>query len=231
MTAKPPTLPLTALRVWDDRTPASPGALNMAVDEALLAEAARIGSAVLRVYRWDQPTLSYGYFLREVEALAARRPDEEMVRRWTGGGIVHHEGAVTWSLAVPLQELFCQLRPAESYARLHESLAHCLTNAGLEEVHVVPATEPAPAGGLCAEAPAPGDLLRQGRKIAGAGQRRTRQGLLHQGIIFLPETELPIDFPQRLASALAGKISDFSPPKNWIFPTTRYAAPTWNARR
>ena len=233
MIEKVPALPLTTLRVWDDRAQARAGALNMAVDEALLKEAALVGTPVLRVYRWDRPTLSFGYFLREAEAQAARRPGEIMIRRWTGGGVVHHEAAVTWSLAVPLAEAFCQVSPAESYVRLHKSLAHCLTVAGMEGISVVPAALAAPAGGLCAEAPAPGDLLRQGWKIAGAGQRRTRQGLLHQGVIFLPETELSSDFPSRLAFALAlaDEISDFTPPAGWSFPTGRYEDPAWNARR
>lgn len=226
-----PALPLTVLRLWDDREIARSGPENMAVDEALLAEACEKGTPVLRIYRWAVPTLSFGYFLTEAEATAACRPGEAMIRRWTGGGVVHHESAVTWSLAVPPNEPFSQVRPVESYARLHEALAHCLTEVGLGGICLVPPTRAAPACGLCAEAPAPGDLLRDGRKIAGAGQRRTREGLLHQGIVFMPENEIPADFPGRLAAALAGKTAPFAPPPGWVFPTARYEDPAWNARR
>lgn len=201
------------------------------MDEALLAHAAETGTPVLRVYRWERPTLSFGYFLTEAEALAARRPGEAMIRRWTGGGLVHHEGSVTWTLVVPVTATFCQTRPVESYVQLHEGLARCLGAAGIAGIRVVPPTQSAPTRGLCAQAPAPGDLLLGGRKVAGAGQRRTRQGLLHQGVVFLPETELPSDFPRRLAAALADPIHPFSPPAGWALPTARYEDPAWNARR
>lgn len=226
-----PALLLHGLRLWDDRQQPRSGFQNMAMDEALLSESMRTSEPVLRVYGWDRPTLSFGYFMPLPEVEAVRRAGENLVRRWTGGGVVHHEGAVTWSLVVPLGEPFWKVRPVESYARLHGALARCLTEAGLEGISVVPATVVAPAGGLCAQAAAPGDLLRQGRKIAGAGQRRTRQGLLHQGVVFLPETELPTDFPRRLAAVLAETIRDFSLPAEWTVPTARYEDPAWNARR
>ena len=203
----------------------------MAVDEGLLAEASGIGEPILRVYRWDHPTLSFGYFIKEADALAARRPGEATVRRWTGGGLVHHESTMTWSLAVPAVEAFCNMRRGESYARLHEALAVCLTLTGMHGISVVPATGRAPAGGLCSEAPAPGDLLWQVRKLAGAGQRRTRVALLHQGVIFRPESELPEDFPLRLAASLAAEIREFSPPGRWAPPVSRYEDPVWNSRR
>jgi lipoate-protein ligase A len=227
----PPALPLTDLRWWDDRAVPRSGPENMAMDEALLTDSAETGRPVLRVYRWDRPTLSFGYFLTEAEALAARLPGESMIRRWTGGGLVHHEAAVTWTLVVPVTAAFYQTRPVESYLRLHEALARCLGVAGIAGIRVVPPTQSAPTGGLCAQAPAPGDLRLGGRKVAGAGQRRTRQGLLHQGVVFLPETALPTDFPQRLAAALAEVSHPFSPPAGWDLPIARYEDPAWNARR
>ena len=36
----------------------------MAVDEALLVDAAENGIATLRFYQWSEPTLSLGYFQR-----------------------------------------------------------------------------------------------------------------------------------------------------------------------
>ena len=73
----------------------------------------------------------------------------------------------------------------------------------------VPASSPVPAGGLCFTAPAPGDLLVAGRKIAGAGQRRCRHGLLHQGS--LCGVQLPEGFPLQLAVALAENVLPFPP--------------------
>jgi len=41
--------------------PPAKGAWNMALDEALLT-AAEGGECTLRFYRWEEPTLSLGYF-------------------------------------------------------------------------------------------------------------------------------------------------------------------------
>ncbi|MES2470219.1 MAG: hypothetical protein V4675_23200 [Verrucomicrobiota bacterium] len=231
MTNEPPALPLAALRLWDDRARAGSGAWNMAVDEALLTGMADSPVPVLRVYRWDRPTLSFGYFLPQAAALAALSPGETLIRRWTGGGLVHHAEALTWSLVVPHTEAFYRLRPGLSYAQLHQALALALRGMGLERIAVVPAEAAAPTGGLCAEAPAPGDVLWHDRKIAGAGQRRTRQGLLHQGVIFLAEQDLAADFPERLARELAGNVTRFSQALDQEVPLARYENTLWNARR
>ena len=72
-------------------------ALNMALDEVLLAEAI---APALRVYQWACPAVSFGYFGRHAE-VAAEFPEREMVRRWTGGGTVLHGEDITYSLFVP----------------------------------------------------------------------------------------------------------------------------------
>ena len=84
------------LALYQDGAPHS-AALNMAIDEALL-ELAEVPS--IRFYRWDHPALSFGYFGRyaDVAEHAAKR---DMVRRWTGGGIVFHGNDLTYSLVIP----------------------------------------------------------------------------------------------------------------------------------
>ena len=42
-------------------------AFNMALDEALLAAAPRLGLPVLRCYSWTEPAASFGYFQKFVE--------------------------------------------------------------------------------------------------------------------------------------------------------------------
>ena len=100
------------------------------------------------------------------------------------------------------------MRPVESYIALHGALAEALRKTG-QPVEQVPASAEVPAGGLCFTAPAPGDLILKGRKIAGAGQRRGRHGLLHQGSVC--GVSLPDDFPVLLAAALAEEVQDFPP--------------------
>ena len=187
---------------WCDErgTPRRPAA-NMAMDEALLRTAT---VPILRCYAWDRPALSFGYFLRFSDAAAAAGQGRTLVRRWTGGGMVPHGADFTWSLIVPRSHPAAALPPPLSYHRFHAALARALELSGIP-VAQVPPDRTAPAGGLCLQAPAPGDLLLDGRKIAGAGQRRSRHGLLHQGTVAIPN--LPQDFPARLAAALAADVT------------------------
>lgn len=155
-------------------------ALNMAVDQALL-ETTTV--PVLRVYQWDQPSISIGYS-HDFLTLKPSLPDWPVVRRWTGGGVVWHQDDSTYSLIVPAVDPWSQTRPVESYRQIHGSLAGALNDAG-QGPCTLAGEEDRKDGALCFEAPALFDISRAGIKIAGAGQRRTRQGLLHQGSLKL----------------------------------------------
>jgi lipoate-protein ligase A len=156
---------------------------NMAWDEALLEAAPRLGHPVLRFYSWTEPAATFGYFQKfaEVERLTKLRP---LIRRPTGGGLVPHDADWTYSLAFPAGDPWHKLKAVESYRRVHEWIQTAFARAGLP-------TELAP----CCRKEAPGqcfigaeqfDVLWRGRKIAGAAQRRTRDGLLIQGSIQPP---------------------------------------------
>ena len=71
--------------------------MNMAIDEALLETAV---IPTIRFYRWRSPALSFGYFgkFSDVAIYAAER---DLVRRWTGGGIVFHGDDLTYSIVIP----------------------------------------------------------------------------------------------------------------------------------
>ncbi|MEN9283736.1 MAG: hypothetical protein RLZZ179_1229 [Verrucomicrobiota bacterium] len=214
-----------SLALCDDRAQPRSAAASMAADEALLATASQ---PILRVYSWQQPTVSFGYFIPVAHARLAAPAGSALMRRWTGGGIVPHGPDFTWSLIIPRNCPAARLPPAESYQQFHRTLASALAMAGFPSEQC-PAVTPVPAGGLCFEAPAPGDLMQAGRKLAGAGQRRCRHGLLHQGSVApLP---LPPDFPHLLARSLSAAVTPFSPVD---FPadlcdslTERYASPSW----
>ncbi len=81
-------------------------AANMAVDETLLrAVAAGARGPVVRFYRWDPPSLSFGYaqdVARLVDPAVAAASGIGLVRRMTGGRAVFHGDEWTFSLVVPL---------------------------------------------------------------------------------------------------------------------------------
>ena len=161
----------TLIEVLDSEPHAA--ALNMAIDEALLRAAS---APTLRVYRWARPAVSFGYFGKWADAARAR-PEWEIVRRWTGGGIVPHGEDVTYSLVVPRVHPFFAVGPAESYRLIHECVAAVLGNA------LLASTVPPQISAACFESPVLHDVLMADRKVAGAAQRRSKLGLLHQGSI------------------------------------------------
>ena len=87
------------LDVYHDLTSRS-AALNMAIDEALLEIAS---GPSIRFYRWDQPALSFGYFGKFAD-VANHAGEGDIVRRWTGGGIVFHGEDLTYSILIPAND-------------------------------------------------------------------------------------------------------------------------------
>ena len=165
------------LHLWLDVHPHS-GSWNMAEDQAWLEQTE---APVLRVYRWDRPTATIGY-AQNLSRLKGELPDWPVIRRWTGGGVVFHQGDFTYSLIVPAAHAWADTRPVDSYRMVHGSLAHALTDAGVEGARLA---EPADVidAPFCFVAPAVHDVIAGSVKLAGAGQRRSKIGLLHQGSV------------------------------------------------
>src|SRR5262249_39981803 len=112
-----------------DPQPAS-GRWNMAVDEALLEAAMGGGPCTIRWYRWDQATLSLGYFQDPQDAVHdPRLAGLPVVRRLTGGGAIVHEHELTYSCAVPARHgLARDLRGL--YRAVHERVIQVLAGFG-----------------------------------------------------------------------------------------------------
>ncbi|MEX1009855.1 MAG: hypothetical protein WEC72_00790 [Chthoniobacterales bacterium] len=178
------------------------GPAQMACDEALLECATE---PILRIFQWEAPWVSGGYFVPWKEAQRAR-PDLPSCRRWTGGGVVVHENDFTFALVAPRTEALARLRPDESYRVLHEAVAEALCSAGRDAALFHGS---ATGAAECFAGPVRHDVLSGTRKIAGGAQRRTKRGLLHQGSI---QAGLGSEFPTVLAAALTGGTTDWIPP-------------------
>jgi lipoate-protein ligase A len=200
-----------ALAVYHDSSPHS-AAMNMAIDEALL-EHATVPS--IRFYHWHSPALSFGYFGRfsDVADYASAR---DLVRRWTGGGIVFHGDDLTYSIVIPANNAVFSESSISIYEKVHRALRNALGGSGKRAV-VAGGVDPgrsnvakqANAGGYnCFANPVRADLMMDGRKIAGAAQRRTRRGLLQQGSI------QGIDVENGLAERFAAELSTNCVPRS-----------------
>ena len=209
-----------------DETPHS-APLNMALDEVLLRDARE---PLLRIYRWEDAAVSFGYF-GKYAPVAAAWPGRAIVRRMTGGGTVPHGLDLTYSLIVPAGHAFAARSPREVYRAVHETIGALLTGSGEVAALAVPPT--GGGTGVCFESAAEFDLLARGRKVAGAALRRTRHGLLLQGSIqALPALEI---LRPRLASAFAAhRLAAGCTPAQFAaahsLALEKYATPAWTMR-
>lgn len=154
--------------------------VNMAMDEYLLQWVLQTKQPIMRFYAWDREAVSFGYFQNytDIASWTSVRP---LVRRPTGGGLVSHVEDWTYSVAFPNSHDWYKLKACESYCRMHRWVNQALNQLDIPSIL---ADEAIPTGpGQCFLGAEENDILLNGFKIAGAAQRRTRDGLLIQGSI------------------------------------------------
>jgi lipoate-protein ligase A len=177
-------------------------ARNMAVDEALLRE---VREPVLRIYEWSVPAVSLGYF--QAAALAGGRP---FVRRYTGGGLVDHAHDVTYTIVLPRAHPWMELSMPESYCIIHKGVQAALAACGIAS-ELTPVAQDVEST-ACFQKAVPFDIVAGASKLSGAAQRRTREGLLHQGSILLPDPGKNAEVRSAFANFFSGHLElDFVP--------------------
>ncbi|MBI1808332.1 MAG: octanoyltransferase [Gemmatimonadetes bacterium] len=168
---------------------ADDGVEQMAVDAGLMDRARATGEAVLRVYAWSRPTLSFGRHEAARGRFAPAALDAAgvgAVRRPTGGRVLLHDHEVTYSVTAP--ELDGEpLR--ESYHAINRLLLHALRALGVEAMEADPSPTPRPGSAACFAEPNAGELVVNGRKLVGSAQVRERGALLQHGSILLADDQ------------------------------------------
>ncbi|UCC31001.1 MAG: hypothetical protein JSU86_01735 [Phycisphaerales bacterium] len=176
------------IRVLQD--PPLDGPSNMARDEALMLRVGRSESPpTLRLYQWDAPTISLGYFQRyaDYESLAPPAGQLAVVRRLTGGGAILHDLELTYSLTLPVKHRLLSGGPNRLYELAHDAVMASLDSLGLTATRCGVTDDSTPARGpfFCFDRRHCYDVLIGPGKIAGSAQRRTRKAMLQHGSIIL----------------------------------------------
>jgi len=165
-----------------------PGAENMARDHALTRIVAS-GEGLLRLYRWDRPTLSLGRNEPTPGALLAEAGlpwKEAAVRRPTGGRMVLHDRELTYAVVVPAPRGGRGGQsPRQLYRAVHEGIAQGLNRLGIPALVVEAGAVLPPDAGPCFDLPVAGEITLGGRKLVGSAQARLEAGLLQHGSILL----------------------------------------------
>ncbi len=213
----------------------------MALDEAVLV-CAPPERFVLRFFRWVGPALTFGYSqpyaLAEAAARSRSIPTGQVVRRATGGGIVFHDGDLTFSLVFPWPRLS---PPAEIYEKVHRGALSGLLDSGMEaSLWASPAGAARLRRAQCFLGPEPSDLVDGcGRKLLGGALRRRLSRGLYQGSLRLSGLdERRTAFEAALAAGLArewGRLLSCELEPAWIAAAEdlagKYASEDWNRRR
>jgi lipoate-protein ligase A len=218
---------LDELHVYDDSEPRS-AALNMALDEALLESAI---SPTLRSYSWRVPAISFGYFGSYAD-VTDQRNEREIVRRWTGGGVVPHGDDLTYSVIIPASHPFFARSSLAIYSGLHDAMREALKANGIDAT-LANSVSPKVSENCFANA-VRADVISEGRKIAGAAHRRSRFGLLHQGSV--QKARMPSRFIDDFAGTLCDRFERRAIPQELVDRATvisqaKYGTTEWLMRR
>lgn len=172
---------------------------NMRFDERLLLELGPDSSPILHLYRWNGPCATYGYFIDPSKHLDLDKIEKHrltLARRPTGGGIVFHIWDLAFSFLMPSNHPCFSKTTLDNYRFVNEAVKE--TMEGFlhlrDPLELLPQDASGPSH-FCMARPTIYDVVHQGRKIAGAAQRRRKNGYLHQGTISLalPHVELLSD--------------------------------------
>lgn len=170
-------------RVLVDPPACGPG--NMAVDHALAA-CLKSGEAVLRIYRWSRPTVSFGRneaACDHYDPVAGRVAGIKFVRRPTGGRAVLHDRELTYAAVLPFTARR-GLRAA--YRLINGGLVEALRSLGVPAAMAEARGSPAGLGsGPCFDEPAPGEVTVAGRKLVGSAQARLEGVILQHGSLLI----------------------------------------------
>mgnify|MGYP002632693256 CR=1 FL=1 len=161
------------------------GSWNMATDEYLLEAALKDSLKAVRMYRWQEPTVSLGYFQdSDDHALSTTFQNLAVVRRLSGGGAILHHRELTYSFVLPVDDSLTQ-EPTELYGRVHTAIIDVLREYGVDCAMRGEDNAQADEPFLCFVRGDRHDIHCNGHKVVGSAQRRRKGAVLQHGSILL----------------------------------------------
>jgi lipoate-protein ligase A len=173
---------------------------NMDQDSELLEGITDKSSPMLHFYKWQRPSITYGYFVKVhtlIDLEKIKKFNIDIGKRPTGGGIVFHMWDMAFSFLMPSNNINFSLNPLENYQFVNGIVFKSILEFLKEEDERVSLMEKEAnkdnvAEKFCMGHPTKYDVLINNKKVVGAAQRRKKNGYLHQGTIslFMPDLKL-----------------------------------------
>jgi lipoate-protein ligase A len=158
---------------------------NMAVDEALaLSVRNRHSPPVLRFYEWLEPSVTIGSFqkINSLNVSYCREHRIPLVRRLTGGRAILHGSELTYSLSARTDHGPFSSGLLDSYMKIGEAFRIAFVLSGLSpEIRGKRERGNGMKTPHCFHSTSFGEITLQGKKVAGAAQKRWRESFLQQG--------------------------------------------------
>ena len=195
------------------RSGASSAAYNMALDEKIFKRYLEDGIGVFRLYRWKNPSFTYGFSQspeKEIDLNKCATDSVELAKRMTGGGILFHNDEITYSFVCSKSDvgepksIFVAYREiCQFLLRFYESLglapAFALNTEGFRK-------RCAPHQ-LCSAAYEKYDIVINGKKIGGNAQKRKREVVFQHGSV---PCRVNWDFVRRYLNALPEDVPSYT---------------------
>ncbi len=177
-------------------TEASSAEAIMSLDSELLKNLGEAQRPILHLYEWQRESATYGHFVKPERFLNLHEVQQrglDLARRPTGGGILFHLWDLAFSVLIPAKSSLFSINTFDNYRLVNDVVKEVVSQfLGKKEVLLVQKEERLYDGealSFCMAHPTRYDVVLNGKKVAGAAQRKTRGGFLHQGTVALVEPD------------------------------------------
>ncbi len=164
----------------------NPAEINMELDQKFLYELDQDDFPLIHFYNFENPAATYGYFLKP-EIFLKQGHGLNLARRPTGGGILFHLWDLTFSILIPKNHHAYSDDVMKNYKTINDlvllAISKYLKTPLINLLPESPVVFDEVANNFCFAKPTKYDVMIDGKKVAGAAQRRKKNGFLHQGSI------------------------------------------------
>lgn len=187
------------------RSEASSAAHNMNFDEKIFNRYLEDRIGVLRIYRWEKPSFTYGFSQNpgnEINLDKCASDGIQIAKRMTGGGILFHNDEITYSFVCGKDDVGEPKCVFVAYRDICKFLMCFYASLGVAAEFALEAKnfqERSAAHQLCSASYEKYDIVIGGRKIGGNAQKRKRQVIFQHGSIPL---RVDWDFARKYLNSL-----------------------------